>query len=162
MAGTTDKPLVDYGITDAPSDIPFASPPNSKSKTQPKPNRKAPGPLPPWREGAIAKWCTDIYTLAGNFIITFDPVCGNAVLQIAETVGFTYEKMAKQNNSWRRFFGWAMQSSTMGELIFAHSTLLIAITTHHGPFRRATEDMAEKFAKEFGTVVDEMKNAEAA
>jgi hypothetical protein len=153
-----DTPLVDYQITDAPSGNPFdAPPPGSKTKPKPNPNRKAPGPLPPWREGAIAKWCTDIYLLAGNAISTFDPICGAAVLEIAVPVGLTYEKMAKQNNSWRRFFGWAMQSSTMAELFMAHAPLGVAALTHHGPFKKATEDMAAKFAQEFATVVDDMK-----
>lgn len=157
-----DTPLVDYQITDTPTDSPFTSPPNSKTKAKPNPNRKAPGPLPPWREGAIAKWCTDVYVLIGNGIKTFDEVCGEAVISIAVPVGLTYEKMAKQNNSWRRFFGWAMQSSTAAELFMAHAPLAAIVLTHHGPFRKATENMADKFAQEFSIVVDELKkNTEA-
>ncbi|MGH3570861.1 MAG: hypothetical protein ACRDUW_03380 [Pseudonocardiaceae bacterium] len=160
----SDKPLTDYNITDAPSTggDPFATPPNNKKKPPSNPNRKAPGPLPPWREGAIAKWCTDIYTIAGNFIVAFDPVCGNAVLQIAEPVGKVYEKLAKQDNAWRRFFGWAMSGSTMAELVMAHAALGVAIMTHHGPFRTATENMAEMMSEQFKTVLDEEMNGKAA
>ena len=144
------KPLIDYTIE---------TPDNSVGRTKrasSKPSTKPPRPVPPWKEGAIAKFAQGLYETVGGMGEPFDPICGAAFTRVAEPAGKAWEKLAKQHIGVRRFFGYIMSGSTIAEVLIVHAPLALAIVSHHGPFRIAGLDhLGEEFDEQLRQVLDE-------
>lgn len=134
---------------------PGRSPFNDASRKAPRTGSRARSttPLPPWREGAIAAWCTKFYTLGGRGLAKFDPLCGNSMVECADAAGHAWERVAKNNPAIRRMFAVLMQTSDFGELLLAHAPLILAALSHHGPFRSAIEHVGEEFQHEFTDIL---------
>jgi hypothetical protein len=160
---TADTPLVDYKIGDVPTgENPFENKDGKgRARSTGRAARGAPKkPLPPWREGSIAAWATQMYFLGGKALAVYDPVCGAAMQASADAAGRAWEKLAKQSEPWRRFFAFLMTSSAATEVIVANAPLMIAILSHHGPFKTHIQEAGEKFTQEFKDILRE--DAEAA
>lgn len=160
---TTELPPTDTIQDNPPTTDPFAK---IRGKQQtPRAVRSARRasntPLPPWREGAIAAWSAKMYTLAGVAISRFDPGCGAALQASADAAGGAWERLAKQNNTVRRWFAVLMQGSVISELVLAHAPLIVAVLSHHGPFRTAVEEAGERFQKEFTDILRGEESAAA-
>ena len=125
-------------------------PPGSTSTT---PKKRA--PLPPWRDGVIAEWVSNFYTIAGKAIENFDEPYGVIIQNIAAPAGQAWENLARDSPQLRRFFAWIMTTGKLTELIMAHSPLIMYVLHRYGPARDRMDEFAERFQ-------DEMEKAEAA
>lgn len=145
---TTDAPPI---YDTPPGKTPFGD--TSRKVPRTASRARSTAPLPQWREGAIAAWCTKFYALGGRGLAKFDPLCGNSMVECADAAGHAWERVAKNNPAIRRMFAFLMQTSDFGELLLAHAPLILAALSHHGPFRSAIEEVGEQFQQEFTDIL---------
>lgn len=105
----------------------------------------------PRRKGMFVAPLTQLYVASGAFLMPFDPVCANAVIQSADNCARTLDDLAYQNDAVRRALYALTQTSASTAVIIAHLPILMAITIHHVPsvqqyMGKMGEEMAEKIA----------------
>lgn len=117
--------------------------------------QKAQAPLPPWKEGGIARGMNKLYRRAGKFIRPFDPELGAAFIEVTKkedeedvTVGEAWEELARVNPRVRRALVRMLEGGAYGQLFMAHLPIAIALISkdsvrRHIPFMRIIESMAE-------------------
>jgi hypothetical protein len=143
----TETPLADLKVTTITQDE-FDG---KKAKPASKPSASAPRktPLPPWKDGVIRDFMTNLYDSAGDLIMPFNEPYGSVLKAIAENCGQAWEDAAKDTPWLRRWIYSLMQASKLSKLMFAHMPLMIVALHQHGPLRQATDDLAEQFANGF-------------
>lgn len=111
-------------------------------KKRPPPNSpKKQKPLPPWKDGVIAAWATNVYDVSGKMIEPFDPEYGMALQSIAVSAGNAWEGVAKTSPGLRRVIHQLMTTTKMSELIIAHVPLVIVVMHKHGPMRHMFDEI---------------------
>lgn len=145
----TETPLADLKVTTI-SQEEFDGK-KAKPASATKPSRSAPRktPLPPWKDGVISAFMTNLYDSAGDLLMPFNEPYGTVFKAIAENCGNAWEKAAKDSIWVRRWIHSLMQASVFSQLAFAHMPLAIVALHQHGPLRQATDDLAEQFANGF-------------
>lgn len=118
---------------------------------EPKPKRtktkKPPPPKP--RPGTLVKPLTDFYTSIGMLMVPFDPFCGGAVVKSAPKCAEAMENLARENPAVRRAILSVIETSVWGQVIVAHSPIIMAVAAHHVPkVRNGMEKIAEKATAE--------------
>ena len=146
---STDTPLADLKVQTISQDE------YDKSKKRPPPKNSAPkkSPLPPWKDGVIAAFMTNLYETAGDLLLAVSPdpeapsvAYGTVFKAIAENCGRAWEEVAKDSPYLRRWIYSMMQASKLSKLMMAHMPLMIVALHQHGPLRQATNDIAEDIA----------------
>lgn len=122
-----------------------------KAKPASKPSAAAPrkAPLPPWKDGVISSFMTNLYDTAGDLLMPFNEPYGQVFKAIAENCGEAWEACAKDSPWLRRWIYSLMQASKLSKLMLAHMPLMIVALHQHGPLRQATDEFAEQFANGF-------------
>lgn len=113
-----------------------AAPPKGKRGRPPK----AEEPLPPFRAGPIAKWVNNQYRRVGRVVRMMDYDIGTAIIACTRkppaedgdedthtTVGEAWENLAKSNPRVRRVILKAMSGGLVGEMVWAHAPIFLAI-----------------------------------
>lgn len=148
----SDIPLIDLAMGGSFTD---EQPPKRTRRTsrssgpttaQGSPKKRS--PLPPWRDGVISEWATNLYRMGGEVIEQFDEPYGQILQNIAVPAGQAWENLARDSPQLRRFFHWMMTTGKLSELVFAHTPLFMYMLHRYGPARDRMEDFAEKFANE--------------
>lgn len=100
---------------------------------------KAVAPLPPFREGVIAKGMNKLYKRAGRLIRIWDPAIGSAVIASTMptddddvTVGEAWENLAKTNPRIRALLLSMMKGGAYTDLFTAHLPILLAVMMRDG------------------------------
>lgn len=87
----------------------------------------------PRRKGMFIEPLEKVYVAAGMFVMPFDAVCGNAVIQSAANCAKTGDELAYNNEVVRRVF-WTLTQTSAGFAFFmANLPILMAIAIHHVP-----------------------------
>lgn len=121
-------------------------------KADEKPKAK---PRIPNRKGQFKEPLTALYMSAGAVLLPIDPVCGNAVIQVAEDCATTWDELAYQNESVRRFLWGITQTSLTTKLFMAHMPLFMAVFMHHSPFaQKKMSEMGQAMAE---TIANQMR-----
>jgi hypothetical protein len=96
-------------------------------------------PLPPFREGVIAKGMNKLYKRAGRLIRIWDPAIGSAVIATTVqhedddvTVGEAWENLAKSNPRIRALLLNLMKGGAYTDLFTAHLPILLAVMMRDG------------------------------
>jgi hypothetical protein len=152
----TDTPIVDLASAGGPVSNDEKDKPPKRGVGRPKGSLsgarttgpKKQTPLPPWKDGVIASWATNLYTTAGRMVAAFDPNYGTVLQGIAEPAGQAWENLAKNSPQMRRVFHHLMTTTKLSELIMAHIPLFILVLHKHGPVKNQFEKFADKFAGE--------------
>lgn len=144
----SDIPLIDLARGTFSDETPPKRTRRTSANASGAPGPKKRTPLPPWRDGVISEWATNLYEMAGKAIVVFDEPYGNILQTIAVPAGQAWENLARDSPQLRRMFHWAMTTGKLSELIFAHSPLLMYMLHRYGPARDRMDDFAEKFADE--------------
>lgn len=114
----------------------------SKSKTRPPRAPRAAAPLPPFREGVIAKGMNKLYKKAGRLLRLWDRDIGSAVIATTKpsdddedgdiTVGEAWENLAKTNPRIRALLLSLMKGGAYTDLFTAHLPILLAVLMRDG------------------------------
>jgi len=116
-----------------------------------KRDKPAEEPLPPFREGPIAKGVNKLYAKAGKIVRVMDSDIGTAILAATRkeseddvTVGEAWEEVARTNPRIRRFLLKVIEGGAWGQLVWAHAPILLAIVmkesiAKHIPFMKLVE-----------------------
>jgi len=119
---------------------------STKDRKRRPPRAKADKPTPGKpRPGAIAKPLTDFYTMLGTIITPFDKVCGGAIVANAEACGQALETLARENPAARRVLLALVETSVWGQLVVAHTPIVMTVAMHHVPAFR--EGVGEALAQ---------------
>jgi hypothetical protein len=124
------------GLHTADEDV---APGASKGKGRKVRAPRAAAPLPPFREGVIAKGMNKLYKRAGRLLRIWDPAIGSAVIastmQVDDddvTVGEAWENLAKTNPRIRALLLTFMKGGAYTDLFTAHLPILLAIMMRDG------------------------------
>jgi len=127
------------GLQAAAEDV---APGASKTKAGKGRKARAPrvaAPLPPFREGVIAKGMNKLYARAGRLIRIWDPAIGSAVIASTKpaddediTVGEAWENLAKTNPRVRALLLTFMKGGAYTDLFTAHLPILLAVMMRDG------------------------------
>lgn len=161
-------PPLDFSALHAEETPPLVSdftPPDTKAgknagkrkwwQAKPK-NTRPPRPMkavPAMPKGGIAAPMAALYAKIGEFVATFDPGCGNALIAGAHDCGKAWENVAKNNPKVRAFLIWIMSANANSELLVAHLPIFGAVAVHHVP---AVRTMMEKMAADAGEMFAKM------
>jgi len=126
------------GLQAAAEDV---APGASKGKTKGRKVRapRVAAPLPPFREGVIAKGMNKMYKRAGRLLRIWDPAIGSAVIATTVqhedddvTVGEAWENLAKSNPRVRALLLNLMKGGAYTDLFTAHLPILLAVLMRDG------------------------------
>lgn len=114
--------------------------PDAKRKMPGQRRAKKPeAPLPPFREGVIAKQMNGLYRKVGRFVRVMDPDVGNAIIQATKaydeddvTVGQAWEEIARTNPRIRRFLMKLAEGGAWSQLFWAHAPIFLAVLMKDG------------------------------
>lgn len=90
-------------------------------------------PLPPYREGVIAKGVNKLYRRVGKIVKGFDPIIGEGIIDAATeeedkvTVGEAWDELARTNPRIRRFLLKMLTGKGYAQLVWAHLPMFIAM-----------------------------------
>jgi hypothetical protein len=108
--------------------------PGTSPKTRARRGKNEPKPVPPFREGQIARGVNKLYRRAGRIVRAWDPVVGEALIEITRkeddadtTVGEAWENIARHNVRVRRVLLALIRGGDWGALVWAHSPVIMAI-----------------------------------
>lgn len=138
-AGTFEPPGIDPDVK-----------PNRARKSAPPPKKRP--ALPPWKDGVISHWATNLYQTAGQMVVPFEPNYGAILQGISEPAGQAWENLARDSPGLRRVFHSLMTTTKMSELIMAHMPLIILVLHKHGPVQEQMSRFAEKLSEESTSV----------
>lgn len=131
---------------------------NAKSKTsansasEPK-KRKLPKPAPAHPKGGLIEPLENMYVSIGMVVLSFDPHCGNTIIENANACAKSLDDLAKRNPAVRRVLMRLISTSALGAVITAHAPIMMAIAMHHVPALQKNQEqfvgqMFEQFTKE--------------
>lgn len=117
----------------APSDR-IPEEPKGRRSRHARQRQAASEPLPPFKEGQIARGINRLYRKAGRIIRAMDRDIGMAVIESTQkieeddvTVGEAWEEIARHNPRIRRFLLRIMKGGAWGQLFWAHAPIFLAI-----------------------------------
>lgn len=122
-----------------------------RSPRQPNSGAKKQKPLPPWKDGVISAWATNLYDVAGKMLEAFDADYGQALQMIAIPAGAAWEGVAKTSPGLRRIIHQLMQTTKLSELVMAHIPLIIVVMHKHGPMREMFTDVENELIDQMPT-----------
>lgn len=150
---TGDAGADDSSSQSAPADRPPDD--RKRAKGHLRSVQKDEKPLPPFREGQIARGINRLYRKAGKIIRVMDPEIGVAIIDATRkeddddiTVGEAWEELARTNPRIRRFLLNIIAGGAWGQLFMAHAPILLAVIMKdsirkHIPFMGVIESLAE-------------------
>lgn len=147
MAENEDKPLIEEMPTD-----PFAEKSTNSSTKSTSTKRKS-SSTPSYREGKITEGLTQLYTVVGSCMIPFDSVCGTNVIENAETMASSLDKLARDNLAVRRALMKVIEGSAWGAVIAAHGPVLMGAFFHHAPQVKEKQKAKEETKETWQTSV---------
>ncbi len=156
----------DFQPVDLPDDFVVPKPEKAKPFTRPRkavgdkaeapPKRVARKVTVPNKKGQFVGPLTTLYMGVGGFLMHFDPVCANAVIQSAEPCAILWDELAYQNEAVRRFL-WSLTQVSLGSKLFlAHMPIFMAVFMHHVP---AAQRMMGKMGEQFAETIANQMNA---
>lgn len=109
----------------------------------------------PNRKGQFVEPLTALYMSAGAIMLPIDPICGNAIIQVAEECANAWDELAQKNDAVRKFLWGITQTSLTTKLFFAHMPLFMAVFMHHSPFaQKKMSEMGQSMAE---TIANQMR-----
>jgi len=143
---TVDKEVpkrTPFGVRRAQTDTPGGTPDSPPRDTPPK-RRKSAGTgtgataknattAIPYTEGVISGGLQQFYGQIGMVVGMFDEHCGTAIIQNAIPMAASMEAWAKESPAAREFLNKLVTTSVIGQVIAAHTPMVMAIAMHHVP-----------------------------
>jgi hypothetical protein len=113
------------------------------SGTAGKSRREKEKRIPRTPKGGLKKALEELYTTVGMGVMMMDPHCGTVIIENAPKCAEALNNMADQNQALKRILLRIVETSLIGELMFAHAPIVMAVMAHHVPkFRDASMAMA--------------------
>lgn len=147
-----DIPLADLKVTTINQEDFDPKKPNKPGRPSAPPKRKM--PLPPWKDGVISSFMTNLYEQLGALIEPYDAPFGYTFKAIAVNAGEAWEACAKDSPAIRRWIHQLMSASKLSKLALAHAPLALLAVHRFGPLRQQTDDIAEEFAERMAATND--------
>lgn len=143
--GGSAKPVTrsPFSIKRGTTDIPGGSTGTTTKDTPPKRSRKGgtgtAGTAKPtastvdYQPGVITQGLESFYGQIGMVVGMFDSHCGTVILQNTQPMAASMEAWAKESPSARSFLNKLVTTSVIGQVIAAHTPIVMAIAMHHVP-----------------------------
>lgn len=136
----TDLPTVEF--SEAPTETAFVKPNANASKkpsladkltakktsplAAPKPAQKKSEPAPPYPKGGFIDQIESFYTMIGITIAPVDEGLSDAFIDNAHVIAEKWDKLAKNNATFRRILVKWLTTSDVGEVILSHAPIFVA------------------------------------
>lgn len=107
----------------------FSAEPQFEEK--PPEDEKAP-PLPPYRPTPLKGKLVQFYGVIGISIFAFDKPCGAGILQNADPMAESLDKLARESPAVKRVLETLVKTGAWGTVLAAHMPILMTVGMHHG------------------------------
>jgi hypothetical protein len=95
--------------------------------------------LPKYRPSPLKNKLEQFYASIGVVVCIRDTYCGSQIINSAPDTAIAMDKLAREHPQVKRILEQLVATSTIIEVITAHTPILLAIAMHHGPENLKTQ-----------------------